>query len=135
MRIVRGSALAGALLLQALHGNIAAGEREQARLEAEIVLTDSPFCTFFVTLSRRGYSVLSWQGGYEIFSEGDRIVGDLESPGLKEVELVLPPALLAAIGPLHSTVLLEEVDVPRATARRLYARRCNQDRTGGSAGH
>jgi hypothetical protein len=61
--------------------------------EVEIVLTDSPFCGFFVVLAKHGYPLVSWEGGYEIFSEGDLLRGDFNCPGTKEVDLVMPAKL------------------------------------------
>jgi hypothetical protein len=97
--------------------------------KAEIALTDSPFCTFFVVVSEHGYVLVDGVAGYEIFSEGDLLRGDFSSVGVREVELVTPPGLRAKIGPRCSTVKVEDIGVPRDLAKRTYYRRCKLDRS------
>ena len=125
-------ALGLAVLLAGLPDCASAGhERDLAApvaTEGEIALTDTPFCPFFVVHTDRGFSLLRWRGEMEIFAEGDRVRGVLHATGLQQIELLLEPKLLAAVGPSFTLAEIERSAVDLSEAQAAYFRACFPER-------
>jgi hypothetical protein len=94
---------------------------EERTVEGEIVLTDSPFCEFFVVLTDRGFSLLDWRAGMYVFAEGDRVRGALHEKGRQEIEIINLARL---------TAMVEASGVAAEEARKTYYRRCKLDQPG-----
>ncbi len=98
---------------------------EPAPVEGEIVLTDTPFCGFFVVETDQGFSLLRWRGEMEVFAEGDHVRGSLHARGLQTIEHVLEPRLLAAIGPIFTLAQGDDWGVSLRQAQDAYHRWCH----------
>ena len=99
-----------------------------AAAQGEIVLTDTPFCDFFVVQADWGYVLLRWRGDMEIFAEGDRVRGALHDPGRQRIEHVLEPKLLAAVGPVFTDVEIERTHADLGEAQAAYFSTCFPER-------
>jgi hypothetical protein len=94
-------------------------------IQGEIVLTDTPFCGYFVVETDQGFSLLRWRGEMEVFAEGDKVQGPLHAAGLQRIEHVLEPRLLAAIGPLFTLVQIDDWGVDLRRAQEAYYEHCH----------
>lgn len=125
-RFIRGC-LTSLFLLAPVTDAQAGHERDLSApepIEGEIALTDTPFCSFFVVQTSQGFSLAHWRGGNEIFVEGDRVRGPLHSLGMQRIEHVLRPNLLKAVGPLFTTVQIDEWGADLSRAQYAYYSRC-----------
>ncbi len=54
-------------------------------IDGEVVLSVPGLCEAFVVHTDRGFSLLTWTGGYYVFTEGDRLRGCLHCDGIQHV--------------------------------------------------
>ena len=50
-----------------------------------VVLEDTPSCDYFVVETGSGYVLLEWYGGIVSVLDGDKVIGDLHSYGMKTI--------------------------------------------------
>lgn len=77
-----------ALVVVLLSLRMAATAEEASSIRGEVALEYSPFCSFFVVRTQRGFSLLSWRGGLEVFSEGDLVEGPLHRHGAATIGIL-----------------------------------------------
>jgi len=77
-----------ALVVVLLSLRMAATAEEASSIRGEVALEYSPFCSFFVVRTQRGFSLLSWRGGLEVFSEGDLVEGPLHRHGTATISIL-----------------------------------------------
>ena len=82
---------------------------------AEVVSFPSS-CDYFIVNGNRGYHLLKWYGGYEP-SEGDIILGDINSNGFKDVYFPLKER--------ESRVYVEDYSMSESRAFEHYNEHCN----------
>jgi hypothetical protein len=114
--------LASALLVVLATSGAPAGECAPARVapsfvRGEVALTDAPFCAFFVVATSEGFSLLHLERGREVFAEGDRILGPLQTIGHQHVSL---PDWQGDV----LEVEIEEVGVSLHRAQTAFGDRC-----------
>lgn len=52
-----------------------------------VVAEDTPDCDYFVVETSGGYTLLEWYGGEISIWTGDKVSGDLDSYGFKEIQI------------------------------------------------
>lgn len=110
-----------------MNAALAGHERDLSRppfVEGEIVLTDSPFCGFFVVETALGFTLMHWRGEMEVFAEGDRVRGPLHVNGLQRIEHVLEPGVLASVGSTFTLAQVDEWGVGLDHAQKTYRLQC-----------
>lgn len=73
---IKGVAILAALFLAPAVGHAEVGY---------VVLEDTPSCDHFVVETGSGYVLLEWYGGIVSVLDGDKVIGDLHSYGIKTV--------------------------------------------------
>ena len=80
------------------------------------VLSYPSSCDYFIANGNRGYYLFQWHGGYEP-SEGDIILGDINSNGFKDVYFPLKER--------ESRVYVEDYSMSESRAFEHYNEHCN----------
>ena len=82
---------------------------------AEVVSYPSG-CDYFIANGNRGYYLFQWHGGYEP-SEGDIILGDINSNGFKDIYFPLKER--------EGKIYVEDYSMSKSRSNEHYKEHCN----------